>query len=267
MVNKNSKIHPTAVIEDGAEVEADVSVGAYCVVGANVKIAQGSQLGPHVVIRGHTTIGKNNIFHPFCSIGGDPQDLSYKGEPTQVLIGDGNVFREYISVNRGTLKQDGKSIIGSHGFFMSYCHFGHDVNIGDHVRIVNACNIAGHVVIGNKAIISGGTNISQFVQIGKGAFIGGGSAIDRDIPCFMTAVGNRVQLKGINIVGLKRMGFEREAISEAVDFYRSMEISPVSPKTFCQAPEWTKDFANNPIVAEMIDFITQSKLGLPAFTS
>jgi UDP-N-acetylglucosamine acyltransferase len=262
-----NKIHPTAVIESGAKLHESVQVGPYSIVGAHVEIGEGSEVGPHVVISGHTTIGKFNKFHAFCSIGGEPQDISYKGEPTKVQIGDHNTFREYVSVNRGTLKQAGVTIIGSHGFFMTYTHMGHDVQIGDYVRVVNSCNFAGHVTVGERAIISGGTNISQFVTIGRGAFIGGGSAIDKDVPCFSTAYGNRVQLKGINIVGLKRMGFEKNAISEFVDFYRTMESSPVSPKAYCLNAELLKDYAHNPMVNEMVEFIKNSQLGLPPFMS
>lgn len=262
-----SGIHPTAVIEAGAEVAAGVEIGPYAVIGSQVKIGPNTKIGPHVVIQGNTSIGKENIVHAFCSIGSEPQDLSYKGENTKVIIGDNNVFREYISINRGTLKQDGVTTIGSLGFFMSYCHVGHDVTIGDHVRLVNSCNIAGHVKIGDRAILSGGTNVSQFVSIGKAAFIGGGSAIDKDIPCYVTAVGNRVLLRGVNIVGLKRLGIDKNQISETVEFYRTMEISPTSAKAFCQSPENIKEYANNPVIQEIIKFIVDSKVGLPSFTA
>lgn len=264
---KMQGIHPTAVIEDGAEIAEGAEVGPYSVIGPMVKLGAQTKIGPHVVIQGDTTLGERNIVHAFCSIGSDPQDLSYKGEKTKVLIGDNNVFREYISINRGTLKQDGITQIGSHGFFMSYCHVGHDVTIGDHVRLVNSCNIAGHVKIGDRAILSGGTNVSQFVSIGKAAFIGGGSAIDKDIPCYLTAVGNRVLLRGVNIVGLKRLGVDKNHISETVEFYRSMEISPTSAKSFCQNIELTQEYSQNPIVQEIIKFIIDSKLSLPSFTA
>lgn len=262
-----SVIHKTAIIEDGAEIADGAVIGPYSVVGCHVKIGKNTVVSAHVVIQGDTTIGENNKFHPFSSIGSEPQDLSYKGERTKVVIGNNNEFREYMSINRGTLKQDGITRIGSGGYFMSYSHIGHDVTIGDNVRIVNACNIAGHVKIGDRAILSGGSNVSQFVTIGKAAFIGGGSAIDRDIPCYVTAVGNRVLLRGINIVGLKRLGMDKQHISESVEFYRSMEISPMSPKAFCQSEETLKEYKNNPIVQEMIKFISESKLGLPSFTA
>jgi UDP-N-acetylglucosamine acyltransferase len=132
---KMKGIHPTAVIEDGAQIAEGAEIGPYSVIGPMVKIGANTKIGPHVVIQGDTTIGSNNIVHAFCSIGSEPQDLSYKGEKTKVVIGDNNVFREYMSINRGTLKQDGVTKIGSHGFFMSYCHVAHDVTISDHVRL------------------------------------------------------------------------------------------------------------------------------------
>jgi len=260
-------IHPTAIIEKGAEVASDVVIGPYSVIGPKVKIGKETKIGPHVVIQGDTTIGEKNILHAFCSIGSEPQDLSYKGEPTKVVIGNNNEFREYISINRGTLKQQGITSIGSNGYFMMYCHVGHDVTIGDHVRLVNSCNIAGHVTIGDRAILSGGTNVSQFVSIGKAAFIGGGSAIDKDIPCYTTAVGNRVLLRGINIVGLKRLGFDKNLISETVEFYRNMEISPTSAKSFCQSADAISEYSKNPIVQEIVKFIIDCKIGLPSFTA
>lgn len=260
-------IHPTAIIENGAEISAGVSIGPYSVIGPNVKLGKDTKIGAHVVLQGDTSIGENNIIHPFCSIGSEPQDLSYKGERTKVVIGNNNEFREYISINRGTLKQQGITTIGSYGYFMTYCHVGHDVTIGDHVRLVNSCNIAGHVTIGDRAILSGGTNVSQFVSIGKAAFIGGGSAIDKDIPCYTTAVGNRVLLRGINIVGLKRLGFDKNLISETVEFYRLMEISPTSAKSFCQSPDAIGDYNKNPIIQEILKFIVDCKIGLPSFTA
>jgi UDP-N-acetylglucosamine acyltransferase len=266
-MEKKLGIHSTAIIEEGAEIASDVVIGPYSVIGAKVKLGSGTKIGPHVVIQGDTTIGKNNIVHAFCSIGSEPQDLSYKGEATKVLIGDNNEFREYISINRGTLKQQGITSIGSFGYYMMYCHVGHDVTIGDHVRLVNSCNIAGHVQIGDRAILSGGTNVSQFVSIGKAAFIGGGSAIDKDIPCYTTAVGNRVLLRGINIVGLKRLGFDKNLISETVEFYRLMEISPTSAKSFCQNTEAVREYSKNPIIQDIIKFIVECKIGIPSFTA
>lgn len=260
-------IHPTAQVHKNARIDQGVKIGAFCVIGEHVTILSGSIVHPHIVIAGHTEIGHHNEIHSFASIGGPPQDLSYKNEPTKVKIGDHNIFREYVSINRGTLKQDGITLVGSHCMVMSYCHLGHDVNIGDHVRIVNSCHFAGHVKVGDRAIISGACSISQFVTIGKGAFIGGGSGIDKDIPCYTTALGNRVHMKGINIVGLKRMGYDKQQVSEVVDFYRTMEISNFAPRVFCQDPQVVAEFGHNPVIKEMMEFIVHSSLGLPSFMS
>lgn len=260
-------IHPTAVVEKGAEIAEGVEIGAYSVIGPHVKIGKGTKIGAHVVISGHTTIGEDNTFHTFSAIGGDPQDLSYKQEPTEVRIGDRNVFREFVSINKGTLKQDQVTIVGNDCLLMAYVHLGHDVELGDRVIMANACNIAGHVKLGSKVYLGGGTNISQFVTLGNSAYIGGGSGIDRDIPHHCTAYGNRVRLKGINIIGLKRQGYEKSDISELVDFYRMMEASTLSPRAFADKESEWSDYKNNILVKEMIEFIKDSKTGIAPFMS
>ena len=258
-------IHQSAIIHESAQVAEDVEIGPYCIIGPNVKLGKGSKLMSHVVLDGHTTIGDNNVFFPFCSIGAPPQDLTYKDEPTQVIIGDNNIFREYVSVHRGTLKQDQITQIGSNSLFMAYVHFGHDVTIGSHVVIANSVNLAGHVSIGDRCIIGGATSVSQFVSLGEGSYIGGGSACDRDVPMHCTAYGNRIKLKGINIIGLKRMGIEKQAISEVVDFYRSMESSALSPRAFINHPEFMEDFEGNEIITKIRKFIEKSEIGIAPF--
>lgn len=260
-------IHPSALISPGAQLGNNVKIGPYCLIGPDVKIGDNCELKSHVVVEGHTSIDTGNIFYPFCAIGFAPQDTSYKGEPTKVVIGKNNLFREYISLNRGTMKQNGLTQIGDNGLFMAYVHFGHDVSIGNNVRVVNSCNFAGHVTVFDGAIISGGCNVSQFVTIGRGAFIGGGSAIDRDIPSFCTAYGNRIKLKGINIIGLKRQGYTKNMISEMVDFYRQMEASALSPKSFIESEEVKAEFSSNELVQEFMKFIANSEIGIPPFMS
>ena len=260
-------IHPMAIVHEGAKIGESVKIGPFCLIGPHVEIGDGCILHSHVVIDGHTKIGKGNQFYPFCSIGAAPQDNTYKGEPTLTEIGDYNIFREYVSVHRGTLKQDRLTKIGSSSLFMAYVHFGHDVVVGNNVTIANSTNCAGHVNIGDRVIIGGGTNISQFVTLGKGAYIGGGSGIDRDIPCFTTAYGNRIKMKGVNIIGLKRAGFNKQEISELVDFYRMMETSALSPRTFVDHPENMKDYTSNSLVQMVSDFIRKSEIGIPPFMS
>ncbi len=262
-----SRIHDKAVIEDGAEIAQGAEIGAYSVIGPQVKIGKNTKILSHTVIEGKTTIGENNVIYHHCSIGTAPQDLTYADEPTLLEIGDGNLIREFVSINRGSLKQDGLTKLGNRNMLMAYCHLGHDVIIGDDVRIVNSCNLAGHVTIGNRVILSGGTSIGQFISIGEGAFIGGHSGIDKDIPSFCTALGNRVKLKGINIIGLKRMGHEKKDISEAVDYYRQMEASNLSPRSFSENSEIMKEYAGNKIVQIISEFIKDSKVGIPPFWS
>ena len=258
-------IHPLASVHPEAKIASGVSIGPFCVIGAHVEIGEGTSLVSNVVIEGHTKIGKNNKFSQFCSIGAPPQDNSYKNEPTETLIGDGNTFREYVSVHRGTTKQDMKTIIGSNSLYMAYCHIAHDCNLGSNITFANSVQLAGHVNIGDRVIIGGNTGIGQFVSLGKGAYIGGGTAIDRDIPNFCTAYGNRVRLKGINIIGLKRQGHDKQIVSEVVDFYRTMESSALAPRAFVSHPELMAEFASNVVVKEIADFIRKSEIGVAPF--
>jgi len=258
-------IHPTAIVEAGAEIGKNVTIGAYSLVGAKVKIGDNCVLKSHVVMEGNLSVGKNNTFFQFSSIGAPPQDLTYKGEETRVEIGDNNLFREYVSIHRGTLKEKGLTKIGSHCMLMAYVHIGHDVTIGDHCIMANSVNLAGHVKIGEKVIIGGGCNISQFVSLGRGSYIGGASAIDKDVPLFCTAYGNRVRLKGVNIIGLRRHGLSKPAISEVVDFFRTMEESALSPRAFIDHEELMKEFSGNDIIKEMAQTIRSSEVGLAPF--
>lgn len=258
-------IHETALVSPKAKIGKNVSIGAYTLIGDNVEIGDNTIIHHHVTIVGHTKIGKNNHFFQYCSIGEAPQDLSYKGEPTRVVIGDNNVFREFNSVHRGTLKDREETTIGSDNFFMSYVHLGHDVVFGSNCIIANSTNFAGHVKVGSRVIIGGGTNISQFVSLGRGAYIGGASAIDRDVPIFATAYGNRCKLKGINIIGLRRQGYEKKDISELVDFYRTMESSPLSPRAFVDHPELIEEFSGNVLIEEMCNGIRTSEIGIAPF--
>lgn len=260
-----AQIHPTAIIEDGAEFGQDVTVGPFCMIGANVKIGNGSVLKSHVVVEGHTTIGENNTFHEFCSIGVAPQDKSYKNEPTLTIIGNNNLFREGVTVHRATMKQDQKTIVGNNGYFMAHVHFAHDCVIGDNVTLANSTMCAGHVHIGDYVQMGGTCGVAPFCNVGEGAFIGAASAIDKDIPNYFTAMGNRAKLKGINIVGLKRRGHSKEDISEFVEFYRIMESSTLSPRAFVDVEENIIDYKQNKLIQIIIEFIANSKIGIPPF--
>jgi len=262
-----SKIHPSALIDEKAQIADDVCVGAFSIIGPHVKVGPGTIISDHVKVDGHTTIGSFNQIGSFSYIGAPPQDLSYKDESTQTVIGDHNIFREYVSIHRGTKKDKEVTKVGNHNLLMSYVHLGHDVVFGDHCIVANSTNFAGHVKVGDKVIIGGGCNISQFISLGRGSYIGGASAIDRDIPLFCTAYGNRVRLKGINIIGLRRSGLDKQLVSEVVDFYRMMESSPLSPRAFVEDHEIMTAYEGNDFIAEMSAQIKESKIGIAPFMS
>lgn len=263
----SSKIHPTAIIHETAVIGDNCVIGPYCVIGAHVKIGNDNIFNAHVVVDNYTTIGNGNKFFQFGSIGADPQDYSYKGEPTRLTIGDHNVFRECVTINRGTMKETGDTVIGNHSLFMAYVHVGHDSIIGDYCTIANSCNIAGHVHIQNNVSIGGATSVSQFVRLGRGCYIGGASAINKDIPSFCTAYGNRVTLRGINIIGMKRQEVDRKSISTVVDFFRVMEASGLAAATFIANDDLMKEFGSDPIVQKMCDEIKTSDVGVAPFAS
>lgn len=260
-------IHATAIVHEKAKIGNNVEIGPYCIVGENVSIGDNTKLRSHVVIEGHTTIGKNNEFYQFCGIGLPPQDKGYNGEPTKTIIGDSNLFRESCTVHRATLKQDHVTIIGNNGYFMTGVHFAHDCNIGNNVTLANGTMCAGHVSIGDFVQMGGACGVTPFCSVGYGAFIGAASAIDRDIPHFCAAFGNRVKLKGVNIIGMKRRGHSKEVISEVVDFYRMMDASALSPRAFVNHPENLEEYQGNETIKEIVEFIQKSEVGLPSFMS
>jgi len=263
----SAQIHPTAIVEDGAVLGSDVFIGPYCLVGPNVKIGNGSKLTSHVVISGHTDLGANNEIHQFSSIGVPPQDKSYKNEKTLTVIGEGNLFREGCTVHRATTKQDLITKIGDNGYFMTGVHFAHDCNIGNNVTLANGTMCAGHVIVGDFVQMGGACGVTPFCNVGRGAFIGAASAIDKDVPPFCAAFGNRVRLKGVNIIGLRRRGYNKDQVSEIVEFYRMMEASALSPRGFVNHPEYISEYAGNEVIDEWINFIKNSEIGLPAFMS
>ncbi len=262
-----TNIHPTAIVSSKAEIGDNVEIGPFCIIDENVKIAKNCIIQSYVSISGHTSIGEGNQFYPYCTIGAPPQDLTYSGEPTETIIGSENIFREYVSIHRGTAKDRAKTTIGNKSLFMSYVHLGHDVDLGSHCIIANSTNFAGHVRVGDKVIIGGGCNISQFVSLGTGAYLGGASAVDRDIPSFCTAYGNRVRLKGINIIGLRRSGFSKQQITEVVDFYRMMEANPLSPRAFVDNEEMMQEYKSNEIISNIVNEIRTTQVGIAPFMS
>jgi len=253
-------IHETAIVDPGASLADDVEVGAYSIIGDGVEIGAGTVVGPHVVIMGPTSIGRENRFFQFSSIGEAPQDKKYQGEPTRLEIGDRNVIREFVTFNRGTDLGYGKTVIGSDNLFMAYCHIAHDCIVGNHTIFANAASLSGHIEVGDYAILGGFTSVHQFTRIGQRAFCGLGSVVSQDIPPFTTVAGNRARVVGINKEGLKRRGFSPELIRALHKSFRELLKSKVSRQ---QAFENLKPLCDKyPEVEEFVKFVRDSKRGI-----
>ena len=214
-------IHPSAVIDPAARVHPTCSIGPHCILGADVELGEECELISHVVIHGPAKIGGHNRFFPFCAIGGEPQDLSYKGEKTRLEMGSHNVVREYVTINRGTSKGGGVTTIGSHTLLMAYSHVGHDSVIGDHAMLVNGATLAGHVTVEEWAVVGAMCAIHQFTRIGAHSYMGGGTIITQDVLPFAKCSAPRdVKTYGVNSVGLQRRGFSEERIQKIQHAFR-----------------------------------------------
>ncbi|MEW6648338.1 MAG: acyl-ACP--UDP-N-acetylglucosamine O-acyltransferase [Pseudomonadota bacterium] len=250
-------IHPTAIVDPTARIGAGVSIGAYSVIGADVEIGEGTWIGPHVVINGPTRIGRDNKIHQFSSLGEAPQDKKYNGEPTQLVIGDRNIIRECVTMNRGTPGGGGITSIGSDGLFMAYIHVAHDCQIGDRVIFSNNASLAGHVHVGNQVILSGFTLVHQFCSIGDHAFTGMGSAISKDVPPYLMVAGNPAEPHGINKEGLKRRGFSPQSIQTLRQAYKVLYRTGLPLE---EATVRLKEMAQTcPELKIFVDFLDNSK--------
>lgn len=203
-------IHPSAIVDPAAELDDSVTIGPYAVIGPQVCIGAGTTVGPHTVIEGHTTIGRDNRIFQFASIGAVSQDMSYRGEPARLVIGDRNTIREFCTLNLGTMKEEGVTRVGSDNWIMAYVHIAHDVILGDHTVLANNATLAGHVRVGDWAVVGGLSGVHQFVHIGAHAMIGFQAHVAQDVPPFMTADGHPLALRAVNLTGLKRRGFSPE---------------------------------------------------------
>jgi UDP-N-acetylglucosamine acyltransferase len=221
-------IHETAIVHPGAVIGRNVSIGPYAVIGENVEIGDNCVIGPHVVIDGWTTIGDGNRFYHGGSIGCEPQDLKFKGEKSFLVIGDNNIFRENVTISRGTEGGGLETRIGNYNLFMAYSHIAHDCQVGNHVILGNCSALAGHVVVEDRAIISGLTGVHQFTKVGKMAMIGACSKIVKDIPPFILVDGNPAKVSGINIVGLRRNGIDSEVRDEIKKAYKILYRSSLT---------------------------------------
>ena len=259
-----TNIHPTALVDAAAQLDSSVTVGAYAVIGPHVRIAAGTKVGPHCVIEGRTTIGRDNRFYQFGSIGAMPQDMSHKGELTELRIGDRNTVREFCTLNTGTHKEDGVTRIGSDNWIMAYVHVAHDVRLGDRTVLANGVTLAGHVHVGDWAVVGGLTGVHQFVHIGAHAMIGFQAHVAQDVPPFMTAEGNPLALRAVNLTGLKRRDFSAERVAVIKEMHRALYrkgLTLEQAKAEIEAMRGA-DARVNGDIATMLDFIASGTRGL-----
>lgn len=234
-------------------------MGAYSVIGPDVHIGENCEIGPHVVIHGPTRMGKDNRVFQFASIGEAPQDLKYHGEPTELVIGDRNRLREFVTINRGTVSGNNKTVIGNDGLFMAYVHVAHDCVVGNNVIMSNGASLAGHVVVDDHAILSGFTLVHQFAHVGAHSFTGMGTALNRDLPPFTMASGNYATAHGINKEGLKRRGFSNETISAINRAFRVLIKGKDRKRALDELDELIQTV---PEVKQFVEFITSSERGV-----
>ncbi|MBI5599421.1 MAG: acyl-ACP--UDP-N-acetylglucosamine O-acyltransferase [Deltaproteobacteria bacterium] len=253
-------IDPTAVVHPTAELDSGVTVGPYSVIGEGARIGKNSWIGPHVVVGEWTTVGGNCRIYQFASVGAPPQDRAYKGEPTETIIGDNNVIREFVTIHRGTMKDRQRTVCGSDNLLMNYVHVAHDCTVGNNVIMANSATLAGHVTIEDFAIVGGLVAVHQHVKIGAYCIIGGASAVSKDIPPYVMAVGNRARLYGLNWTGLKRHGFSRDEMEE---IKRSYHILFRSSLTLKEAVKRLKgELAGSVHAQRFLRFIENSKRGI-----
>jgi len=253
-------IHPFAVISAGAELDTGVRIGPYSTVGAQVQIGRDSVIGPHVVIEGHTRIGERNRIYPFSTIGTPPQDVGYQGEATRLLMGDDNVVREYVTINRATTKEHWETVIGNRVYLMAYAHVAHDCRLADNVILTNGATLGGHTEIGEYAFLGAFLAVQQFVRIGAHAYLGAKSGIDRDVPPFVITAGPRARLYGINQKGLIRRGFSQKTIDILKQAYK---IIWRENRNFKEGIARVKERLEPiPELDMLLDFLAHSKRGV-----
>jgi UDP-N-acetylglucosamine acyltransferase len=248
-----STIHPTAIIADGAQIVEGCQIGPYCVIGEHVSLHQGVTLKSHVAIDGYTEVGEGSTIYPFASLGHPPQDLKFKGEKTTLTIGKKNTIREHVTMNPGTGDGGSKTIVGDGGLFMVGSHIAHDCKIGNHVILANNATLAGHVELGDHAIVGGLAAIHQFVRIGHHAMIGGMSGVEHDVIPYGSVMGERANLSGLNLIGLKRRGFSRDEIHALRNAYKALFHGDETLDARSQRVK--SEFADSTQAMELIAFI------------
>jgi UDP-N-acetylglucosamine acyltransferase len=256
-----STIHPTAIIHPTAELHETVSVGPYSIIEGGVVIDSETRIGSHVVIDQYTRIGKNCQIFPFSSIGTAPQDKKFKGEKTELVIGDDNVIREYATINRGTPDGGAVTRIGNQNLLLAYIHIAHDCHLGNGITMVNVATLGGHVTLEDYSVIGGLAAVHQFVRIGAHAYVGGKTGVSQDIPPFVLASGERAKLFGLNIVGLKRHNFSNEVIQALKKAYQTVIRSHLTIQEAMIRME--KEVPVYPEVQQFLEFVRNSKRGIP----
>jgi UDP-N-acetylglucosamine acyltransferase len=256
-----AQVHEQAIVAASAKVGAGVRVEAYAVIGENVELGEGCVLHSHAVVQGPSKIGRNNVFHPFCSVGGDPQDFRFQGENTELEVGDGNTFREYVTVSRGTVGGGGKTTIGDGNFFLALSHVGHDCHVGSHTLFVNGATLAGHVTVEDYATIGFQSPVHQFCRVGRYAYIGASTVITQDVPPFSRVVTEReTKSYGVNTIGLERKGFSEERLKVLQRAFRLLLRSKMN--TTQALAEMRKSFGESDDVRELIRFIETAERGI-----
>ena len=249
-------IHPTAIVDKNSKISKNVEIGPYCIIGSDVEIGSNSKLHSHISIKGRTKIGKNNEIFPFVSIGTPPQDLKYKGEKNSIIIGDNNKLREYVNINPGTLQGGTITKLGNNNLLMVYCHIAHDCNIGNGIVLANNVQVGGHVKIEDNAIVGGSCAIHQFSRIGKLAMVGGMTGVLSDVIPFGLSLGNRNNLVGLNLIGLRRAKISNQDITILQKFYNLV----FNNQNFrSNIDNLNADIRDNKYVKIIIDFINSDK--------
>jgi UDP-N-acetylglucosamine acyltransferase len=254
------KIHSTAVISPGAELQEGVEVGPYSIIGPDVTIGADTYIGPHVVLEGRTEIGSNCRIFQFASIGAVPQDLKFGGERCKVVIGNNNVIREFVTIHSSTAADIAMTAIGDNNLIMAYCHVAHNCKLGNNIVMANAANLAGHIHVEDFAIIGGLSGVHQFARIGCHSFIGGASAVVQDVPPYLTVSGNRAKPYGLNLVGLKRRGFTDETIRALKKAYKIVYRSALTASAALE--KISDEVEDLPEVRHFVEFIKNATRGI-----
>ena len=251
--------HPTAIVHPEARIADGVRLGPYCVIGRHVSLGRDTVVEASAVVEGFTSIGERCHIFPFSSIGLDPQDLKFKGELSTLEIGDSNVFREFVTIHRGTIRGESRTAIGSHNLFMAYSHIAHDCIVGSHCVFSNAATLGGHVLVGDYSTIGGHSGVHQFCRIGSYAFVGGYTVVTKDVLPYSKTVGHRAQLYGVNSIGLERRGFDRQRIETIRSAFRILQSTRMNVS---QAVEELESVFDSDDVRLLVEFVRSSERGV-----